>query len=224
MPAPLIQIPHAPRHEVPITDWDTPRWAQTPTIAIDQFRPESSEHRPQTRLKLSWDEGGLNGLFQVHDRYVRCVHTGFQAPVYQDSCVEVFLQPKPEPGYFNFEFNAGGALLASYVTDPTRLPDGGLRQRTLLTEHQCRQISVATTLPAVIEPEIAEPIVWRLGFRIPFALLAEFIGPATPQPGARWRGNFYKCGDATSHPHWAAWAAVPALNFHSPDSFGALIF
>ena len=39
-----------------------------------------------------------------------------------------------------------------------------------------------------------------------------------------WRGNLYKCGDRTSHPHWAAWSPVDELNFHLPRCFGTLRF
>lgn len=222
--APVTAIAQLEPRPVSTEGWDDAHWAQAPVIAIDQFRPESSTHRPRTALKLGWEPRGLTGLFQVQDRHVRCVHSGFQAPVYEDSCVEIFLLPKPGLGYFNFEFNACGALLASYVTDPARLPDGGLRRRVLLDERQCGSIEIAAELSGVIEPEIDGPLTWRLGFFIPFALLAEFIGPLAPQPGDRWRGNFYKCGDATSHPHWAAWAPVPELNFHRPDCFGELVF
>lgn len=221
MPELSVAIPFAPR-PASLLDWFSTHWSQA--IAIDRFRRESSAHRPQTAVKLCWDEQGLSGLFQVQDRYVRCAHTGLQAPVYKDSCVEIFLAPKPGYGYFNFEFNAGGALLASYVTDPTRLPDGGLRECVPLNPDQCAQVIVAATLPAVIAPEIDQPVAWQLGFFVPFALLAEFIGRLVPQSGDRWRGNFYKCADESSHPHWAAWAPVPELNFHRPDCFGELRF
>jgi len=46
-------------------------------------------------------EEGLCGLFRVEDRYVRSVHTRFGEPVYLDSCVEIFLQPRPDRGYLN---------------------------------------------------------------------------------------------------------------------------
>ncbi len=38
----------------------------------------------------------------------------------RDSCVELFLEPKPGRGYFNFEFNCAGTLMACHVEDPTR--------------------------------------------------------------------------------------------------------
>jgi len=45
-------------------------------------------------------------------------------PVYKDSCVEFFVKPKPDKGYFNFEFIAVGTLLCSYITDPERTREG----------------------------------------------------------------------------------------------------
>jgi hypothetical protein len=47
-----------------------------------------------------------------------------------------------------------------------------------------------------------------------------------PEIRGRWRVNFYKCADRTSHPHWLTWAPVdsPAPNFHLPDAFGIMEF
>src|SRR5437763_15829891 len=95
--------------------WEGPAWRDVPALHVSHFRPESSDHRPRTECKLLYDSEGLFGIYRVVDRYVRCVHTRFQDPVYRDSCVELFVQPKVEAGYFNFEFNCGGALLASYI-------------------------------------------------------------------------------------------------------------
>ncbi|MDA0991466.1 MAG: carbohydrate-binding family 9-like protein, partial [Verrucomicrobia bacterium] len=47
-----------------------------------------------------------------------------------------------------------------------------------------------------------------------------------PAPGVSWRSNLYKCGDATSHPHWLTWSPIdrPKPDFHVPDQFGTLTF
>ena len=108
--------------------WDDPAWVDRPLLDIARFRPESSDHRPRTRARLAYDEKGIGGVFHVQDRYVRSVHTHFGEPVYRDSCVEIFLQPKPDKGYLNFEMNAGGTLLASHITDHRRTPDAHLDQ------------------------------------------------------------------------------------------------
>ena len=202
-------------------DWDGPAWGQADVLELASFRPEGSAHRPVTSAKLLYDDAGAFGIFRVEDRYVRCVHTGYNDPVYKDSCVEFFVRPKEDRGYFNFEFNCGGAFLCSYITDPARVP-GGFKEFVLIPEEDGKRIDVYHSMPRVIEPEVAEPTVWLLEFFIPFSLLEKYTGPI--DTGREWRANFYKCGDETSHPHWASWSPVDELNFHLPRCFGTLGF
>jgi hypothetical protein len=203
--------------------WDDGAWAGTAVLEVASFRPEGSDHRPRTRARLAYDDGGLSGLFHVQDRYVRSVHARFGEPVYRDSCVEIFLQPKPDKGYLNFEMNAGGTLLASHITDHRRTPDG-FAAFTRLTEEDGSLVGVRSSLPRVVDPEVPDPLEWELAFFIPIALLEKYVGPIGPLPGQAWRANLYKCGDGTSHPHWASWSPVDALNFHLPGCFGTLVF
>jgi hypothetical protein len=79
-------------------------------------------------------------------------------------------------------------------------------------------------MPEVVEPEIREPTIWFLEFHIPFALFEKHVGPLGKVGGQTWTANFYKCGDKTSHPHWASWSPVDKLNFHLPRCFGNLVF
>jgi len=203
--------------------WDGAFWGAVPALAVAHFRPEGSGHRPPTHAKLVYCPAGLCGIFRVHDRFVRCLHTRFQDPVCRDSCVEFFVQPRPDGGYFNFEFNCGGALLAAYILDPTRVP-GGFREFKPLAAAEARHIAVASTLPPVVAPEIAAETLWHLGFFIPFGVLRAFAGELDLSGRNPWRANFFKCADDSSHPHWGAWAPVDALNFHLPRCFGTLDF
>lgn len=199
--------------------------ARAEKLIIDQFRPESSDHRPHVEVGLAYDSTGLYVNYQVQDRYVRCVRTEPHSPVCRDSCVEFFVRPKPGLGYFNFETNCGGALLAYYITDWRRLgPERDLAQATPLCPEDMSQIRVKSSLPRIVEPEVAEPTTWTLDLFVPFAVLANSIGPLGELPGQCWRANFYKCGDETSHPHWATWNPVSELNFHLPDDFGEIRF
>jgi hypothetical protein len=210
--------------ELSVADrWDDALWAAAETIDVASFRPESSDHRPRTRARLLYADGGLFGIFQVADRYVRCVYRAFQDPVYKDSCVEVFVQPKPDRGYVNLEMNCGGAILMSHVTDERRTKDGFAAFRRL-REDEGRQVVVRSSLPPLADPEIDEPLEWELAFFLPSAVLEGCVGPIGPLAGQEWRANLYKCGDETSHPHWAAWSPVDALNFHLPRCFGVLRF
>ena len=184
-------------------NWQNPAWQAAETVDVKNFRPESGEHRPKTSVRLLHDRQGIHGLFQVRDRYVRCVRTTYGSEVWKDSCVEFFIEPRPGRGYFNFEFNCGGAFLCNHIVDPTRLP-GGFKQATRLPETVVRQVRVRASLPRLVDPEIAGPVDWALQFFIPFALLENYLGPLGDVSGQTWRGNFFKCAEDNSHPHWAA--------------------
>jgi hypothetical protein len=203
--------------------WAQEAWGWAPVMEIGHFRPEGSDHRPRVQAKLLYDRDGIHGLFRVRDRYVRSVHTRFQDPVYEDSCVEFFVLPKGAAGYFNFEFNCGGALLASYIVDPTRT-DTGFRDFTLLSEDDCRQVMIHHSMPRVVEAELVAETTWYLEFCVPLGLLETYAGPLRMKAGELWRANLYKCGDRTSHPHWAAWSPLRERNFHMPDCFGEIRF
>jgi hypothetical protein len=203
--------------------WNSASWQNIPALEVSCYREESSAHRPPTQCKLLYDRDLIYGIFCVNDQHVRCVHTGFQTEVYKDSCVEFFVQPRLAGGYFNFEFNCGGAMLASYVTDPTRVA-GTVKEFIPLTPEDGLQIKRYHNLPRIVEPEITGPIIWYLGFSIPFAVLERYTGiPAKPY-GQVWRANFYKCGNETALPHWGSWSPICELNFHRPADFGELHF
>lgn len=198
-------------------------WQNAELLCVDYFRPESSSHRPVTGCKLLYDDENIYGLFRVEDRYVRSVATTFQSDVYRDSCVEFFVEPAAGKGYFNFEFGCGGALLASFVTDPAR-KNGRVKSCIPLSPEDDAAIERVSSLPVFIDPEIIAPTVWSLAFVLPFSIVKKYAPGATSAPGSVWRGNFYKCADATSHPHWASWSPLTQRNFHLPECFGNLSF
>ncbi len=203
--------------------WDDDAWAGADIAELSNVRPESSRHHPRTRVRLLYDHDGIYGIFMVDDFYVRSVATRFNESVCGDSCVEFFVQPKPDRGYINFEMNCGGTLLASYVEDPTRI-SGGFKKYTQLPPEHGALVRIRHSMPDVVEPEIAEPTTWWNRFFIPFALFEKYVGSLGDIAGQSWRANFYKCADKTSHPHWLSWAPVGELNFHRPQDFQTLLF
>jgi len=201
--------------------WDEAFWQAAESGEIANFRPESTRHRPRAAFRLVHDSRYISGIFRVEDRYVRAVVKEHNGPVCTDSCVEFFVRPRQDKGYFNFEFSANGTLHASYIEDWRRTA-AGFAKRTFIDADLAAAVERCSTLPSYVEPEISEPMVWQIGFRLPVSLLERFIGPLGEIAGQRWRANFYKCGDRTSHPHWAAWAPVSSLNFHLPECFGEI--
>lgn len=216
-------------------EWSGAIWGKTPIMGVNQFLPESSNHRPVTQLKLQYDQRGIFGLFRVEDRYVRCVQTNFQDMVCNDSCVEIFLQPHPEllpegrvhPGYINLEISGNGTLLSYHIRDAERA-EGGFKDFEKLTLADGNRILTRSTLPKTVYPEIQEPLEWRLAFHLPFKVIEKYLGPlwdsAIAVSGQRWRMNAFKCSEDSSHPHWASWQPCSSFNFHKPSDFGYLLF
>lgn len=202
--------------------FDAGAWKAADALRIDHFHAKSSDHRPEVRAKLLHDDRTLYVRFEVRDRFVVCVHTEYQGPVCRDSCVECFLQPKRDKGYFNFEVNCGGHLLLSYVEDPTRTADG-FKKFTQVPWDEAKAIRISHSLSGRVFPEIKEETVWRISYAIPFTLFEKYVGPLGNIAGQKWRANLYKCADDSSHPHWATWAPIgEELNFHLPQFFGVL--
>jgi hypothetical protein len=204
-------------------DWDDSAWKTAQTAELVHFRPEGSAHRPRARVRLIHGPGGLRGIFDVQDQFVRSVRTNYMDEVWKDSCVEFFIQPRPNIGYFNLEMNAGGAHLCLYIEDPERIP-GGFKKFTRLPPEIGKRIQVRSSLPKIIDPENAEAVRWQVNFFVPLAVLEHYVGPLGDIRGQEWRGNFYKCADDGSHPHWGSWSPVDVFNFHTPRCFGALDF
>ncbi len=198
--------------------WESDIWHRAISLPLNFVLDGSTPPLPATAVKMLYDDEAIHGLFQVHDNYVRAVQTQNQSQVCQDSCVEFFVRTSNETKYFNFEMNCGGTILLYHINhcysgDYTEVPPEDLEK-----------IRRFHTLPAVVEPEIQEPTVWRLGFTIPIDFFVRYSGINPRLSGQVWHGNFTKCGDHTSHPHWLSWVPLSQHDFHLPDEFGELIF
>lgn len=206
--------------------WDGEYWRDVPSLRVDQFHPRSSDHRPVVEAKLAHSADAMHVFFRVKDRYVRAVAEKLNDMVCRDSCVELFIQAPGRREYINFEVNCGGTMLASFVEDPTR-PDmhSPMRKFVRVTPRQASLVNIEASLPKIVEPELTEPTEWAVRYTVPLALFEEFYGPLGDFSGQTWRANLFKCGDQTSHPHWASFAPVgEPLNFHKPECFVPLHF
>lgn len=201
-------------------------WQPAAVAPVAEFHPNSvSGHRPRTDVRLLHDGRTLRALFDVHDCFVRCVHADYQSMVSRDSCVELFLQPPGQKAYFNFEFNCAGTLLLFHIEDPQRHPSRIFRKYTPVPPELGRRVKVWATLRPPIDPEIPTPLRWKLACEIPVDVLAPFVPGGLGAFSGQWRGNFFKCGDETSHPHWASWSPIGKVcRFHQPDRFGSIVF
>ena len=212
----------------PAADWDRPPWPSADTLELGCWPWQDSGHHPPTSARVLYDDDCLAVIFRVEDRYVRAVAERFGDPVSEDSCVEFFLSPFAMGGtdaYFNFEVNCGGVLLLRRCSSTTERGWG--RPNPLLAEEDARLVRIAHSLPGRVEPEIAAPTTWTVEYHVPFELFGRyFVDLPRPTAGTAWKGNFYKCGGQTSHPHWGTWAPIELAepSFHEPAFFQPLRF
>ncbi len=202
--------------------WDSPDWNRAETALVGNIVDgEVYMHMPRTQCRLLHDDANIYGLFQVEDRHVRCITTEYNDQVCRDSCVEFFVEPPGGRGYFNFEFSGNGNKLLYHIRAASL--EKGISDYNPVTEQDVADLEIFHTLPAIVEPPTAEPVTWRLGFKIPLALFARQTGE-TPSFAQNWRGNFYKCGGDPNYKHYLSWAPLTVRNFHQPDKFAAITF
>lgn len=209
--------------------WDEGAWADVPELRVSNFLTKErgmpdSGHRPKAEAKVLYDDEGVYVHFRVEDQYVRSVETQYHGRVWEDSAVEFFVQPKADRGYFNFEINCGGTMLLSYHENKDYTGEA-LRPGGSVPWELAKNVAIYHSMPAIVEPEIAEPVTWHIEFFIPYTLFEAYLGPLGAVPGQTWRANFYKIAETNSHPHYASWSPIlEGRTFHAPAFFGELRF
>ena len=202
-----------------------PIWQKAEPGEYAYWHEKSSEHHPKTVLRALHNGDDIMLCWQVSDRYVRIAHTATNSMVCEDACVEAFLQPlKIEKGYINIEVNAGGCIHSSHIRNWTRAP-GGFADFEYIAKDTIRLLTAKGNLPQVIDPEDTAPCDWWMIVRIPRAYLESIFGPLGDLSGQTWQGNFCKCADCSSRPHWGTLLPQsPELNFHVPKYFSPIHF
>ena len=203
--------------------WTDPLWRDVAAIRLTHFMGSRPKHFPVVQAKLLYDDVSVHVIFRVQDQFVVSRARCDQDSVCVDSCVEFFFSPDDEvdAGYFNLEMNCGGTILFHYMSEPRT------GTKVISREH-LSSIARVHSLPKLIECEMKEPIEWQVGYRLPTDMLSHYYPTVVrkPAPGVRWRANFFKCADESSHPHWLTWTQVdsPTPDFHRPNDFGTLNF
>lgn len=192
-------------------DGDGSRIIQT---VIDKD-PWNFGNLPETHAKLTFVEGkGFRVEMWCYETGMRAVNTEPDSPVYEDSCMECFLNFYPEEGgrYLNFEVNALGAMLCQVGEGKT--------ERVFL-----RDMGIAQPEVSVKQAEAEGKQFWSVEYLIPLSLIERIYGKAEFSKGHKLRGNFYKCGDLTEQVHYGCWSPIgaPEPNYHLPEFFGELV-
>ena len=192
--------------------------AEVPYHTLDALNwPDSYPYKPDVRFAAAHTSDAVLLHFKVREQSVLARCSADRESIWQDSCLEFFLSPEPGDGlYYNFEFNCIGRMYACVG------PDRNSRQ--FLPESAYAAIKRASSLGETAFEERLGGCEWDLSAIVPVSCLVRH--DIASLDGLQMSGNFYKCGDHLSVPHFVSYAPinVPKPDFHRPDCFCKLVF
>ena len=195
------------------TDLDTALELEGARFSLDQCNwPDKFPYAPFCCGRMARTEDSLVVDFRVSGLDLRVQNLEDGGRSWEDSCCELFLQRPGAAEYVNFEVNAAGKMTAARGT--------GRGDRKSLTPEEFGQI---VRMASIEGPQDYAGGVWtwRVILMIPF----ELMGLDPDDLPESLRGNIYKCGDLTAHPHFLSWAPIgtPEPDFHRPEYFGEFL-
>lgn len=173
---------------------------------------EKFSYKPIAVVNLAASDNYLFACFFVCGLGLKADFDRTNDPVWQDSCVEIFIADKDGAGYRNFEINCIGTMLSAHYT--------GRHQNVVpISETDADKVIRYTTVKNRPEKERDGINQWMVVVGIPFYLLGYNVRPSS------LRANFYKCADGSRYPHYLCWSNIdtPEPDFHRPEFFGTLI-
>jgi len=179
----------------------------------------SDGHQYQTHIKMLYSRTGLYVLMEAEDDKITAKMSEDFLDLWNEDVFEFFWWPDERfPVYFEYEISPLGFEL------PILIPNFGgefLGWRPWHYEGK-RRTRKATTVTGGPKRSGARVTGWKAEVFVPYDLLKP-LQNVPPQPGTRWRANFYRVdyddGKSTS---WD-WARVGS-SFHDYENFGVLIF
>jgi hypothetical protein len=196
---------------------DHANWRRADWTPLRRRRPEA--HPYETRFKMLYSNTGLYFLMEGTDGKLTATMTEDFMDLWNEDVFEVFLWTDERyPVYFEYEISPLNHEL------PILIPNFGgkfLGWRPWHYEGN-KKTRTATTIIGGPKQSGAPIQGWRAEFFIPYALLNP-LQNVPPQPGTRWRANFYRMDhDDGKRTQWE-WAPVGGT-FHEFEKFGDLVF
>jgi hypothetical protein len=190
--------------------------AEIAPLKLEQINWEEFPYLPDVSVQVAWNEHELFLQYKVKEQSVKAEIAKNNGRVWTDSCVEFFLSPEGNDEYYNLEMNCIGVALL------------GFRKKGQQSEHaddnlidSIRRISSLGNQPFSERKELTE---WQITMGLPWEVF--FKHRIRNASGKKMRGNFYKCGDELSIPHFVSWTRIKTEkpSFHEPAFFGGLEF
>lgn len=171
---------------------------------------------PEVSFRIAHNDEAILLQYAVHENELLAAVTEDNGAVWTDSCVEFFVSFDRGEHYYNAEFSCIGKALLGYRK---------VGERTIHASQQVMQL--IERLPSLGTDPIVKTkgdFSWTLTLVIPIS--AFWKSHLKNLSGVEARGNFYKCGDNLSTPHFVSWSVIdtPKPSFHQPPFFGQIVF
>jgi hypothetical protein len=185
-------------------------------LKLDVVNWEEFPYHPEVTVQIAYNEDELFLQYRVAEQAVKAEIAQSNGRVWTDSCVEFFLSPEGNDAYYNLEINGIGTALLGYRKKGE--PATHASDELIAT---IRRISSLGNAPF---PELKKQTEWQITVAVPWQVF--FKHHLKPVSGTKMRGNFYKCGDELSVPHFVSWTKIKTEkpSFHMPGFFGGLEF
>lgn len=195
-------------------------WESIPEIHIDNYPwDKNGRYKPRAEARMFYTDTHLHLQFKAFEDKIRAEYCNLNDMVCRDSCVEFFLNPRPEADdrYLNFEINPIGTLLLYIGKD-------GYERSPAVTKEDLESFNISTSVTKEMLKDYNDPY-WEITYQIPFAYLEKHYGKMDFRVGKILKANFYKCGNRTEVPHYGCWSNIvnEIPDFHKPEFFGELV-
>lgn len=171
--------------------------------------------KPEVTFAIAHNSDNILLQYKVKENEILAAVTTDNGQVWTDSCVEAFIS-FDDAFYYNAEFTCIGKALLGYrpfggkaIHGSDEVMQSILRKPSLGTQNREKQIGDFYWVLTLVIPRTA---FWETD-------ILSF-------DGLKAKGNFFKCGDNLTTPHFVSWAAIgtPSPSFHQPSFFGELNF
>lgn len=195
-------------------------WDFVDGYELKNFPWDKTGYKPKVIVKMFYTEKDFRVKFTATEKSVRAENIEINSSVYQDSCVEFFINPdyKNSDDYLNFEINAIGTLLSQVGENS--------RKREFLSKEEINtyiNITSDVNLDNILEFDNFKP--WNVELVISFDLIKKYFPLFKADKDKIIKCNFYKCGDKTDIPHYACLENIDYYkpSFHRPEFFKEIL-
>jgi cellulose/xylan binding protein with CBM9 domain len=189
--------------------------------AIRLVFPWESQTGPRTEtvVRLLWDETYLYVGYECEDTDIVAHHEDRDDPVYEEDCVEIFVNPNPDKSddYYGFEMSCRAVLYDYFYCFP----------EYILKQVNLSGVCLASHLDGTLNVSGDSDKGWSVEVSIPFAGFRDVVGDSpAPRPGDVWRAQVNRWEGTDPDRILSMWVPSGLENPHPhrPDRFGYLVF